>query len=101
MGVKAWSYWTHEEGANQTARAFAHSTIYLSHPSQEAQQSAESQHAAFAAFTAPANPSAITAINTTALIFFMDFLLGKTKCGSCRPLAMPSAVHQATSGSDF
>lgn len=24
----------------------------------------------------------------------MDFLLGKTKCGFCRPLAVPSAVHQ-------
>jgi hypothetical protein len=24
----------------------------------------------------------------------MDFLLGKTKSGFCRPLAMPSAVHQ-------
>jgi hypothetical protein len=42
---------------------------------QEAQQSAESQHAAFAARTTPAKPSAITDINTIALIFFMDFLL--------------------------
>jgi hypothetical protein len=40
---------------------------------QEAQQSAESQHDAFAALTAPAKPSAITAINTSARIFFMDF----------------------------
>jgi hypothetical protein len=40
---------------------------------EEAQQSAESQHDAFAAFTAPAKPSAITAINTTARIFFIDF----------------------------
>jgi hypothetical protein len=40
---------------------------------QQSQQSAEGQHAAFAACTAPAKPSAITAINTTALIFFMDF----------------------------
>jgi hypothetical protein len=40
---------------------------------QEPQHSAESQHDAFAAFTAPAKPSAITAINTIARIFFMDF----------------------------
>jgi len=25
----------------------------------------------------------------------MDFLLGKTKCGFCRPLAIPSAVHES------
>jgi hypothetical protein len=40
---------------------------------QEARQSAESQHDALAAFTAPARPSAITAINTIARIFFIDF----------------------------
>jgi hypothetical protein len=40
---------------------------------QEAQQSAESQHAAFAACTAPAKPNAITAINTIARSFLMDF----------------------------
>jgi hypothetical protein len=40
---------------------------------QEAQQSAESQHDAVAAFSAPAKPSAITAINTNACSFFMDF----------------------------
>jgi hypothetical protein len=40
---------------------------------QEAQQSAESQHDVCAAFAAPAKPSAITAINTIARIFFMDF----------------------------
>jgi hypothetical protein len=40
---------------------------------QWAQQSAESQHDALAAFTAPAKLSAITAINTIARIFFMDF----------------------------
>jgi hypothetical protein len=44
-----------------------------SHPRQEAQQSAEGQHDTLAAFTAPARLSAITAINTIALMFFMDF----------------------------
>jgi hypothetical protein len=40
---------------------------------QFAQHSAESQHDVLAAFIADAKPSAITAINTTALSFFMDF----------------------------
>jgi hypothetical protein len=40
---------------------------------QFAQHSAESQHDVVAAFTADAKPSAITAINTTARSFFMDF----------------------------
>jgi hypothetical protein len=43
------------------------------HPEQDAQQSAEGQHDMFAAFTTPARLSAITAINTIALMFFMDF----------------------------
>ena len=47
--------------------------LWLGHSLQEAQQSAESQHDAFAAFTAPAKPSAITAINTNACSFLMDF----------------------------
>jgi hypothetical protein len=47
--------------------------LLLAHALQSAQQSAESQHDAFAAFTASAKPSAITAINTNAFSFFMDF----------------------------
>jgi hypothetical protein len=47
--------------------------LLLAHALQRAQQSAELQHDAFAAFTASAKPSAITAINTNAFSFFMDF----------------------------
>ena len=84
-----------KEGANLPARAFPHSiTSYFSHPLQFAQHSAESQQDAFAAFTAPAKPSAITAINTTALIFFMDFSPLKNQLGFCQPMAMPSAMHR-------
>jgi len=63
---------------------------------QESQQSAESQHDLFAAFTAPAKPSAITAINTIARIFFMDFSPLKIKCGwFCWLIATPSAETEA------
>jgi hypothetical protein len=47
--------------------------LLLAHALQRAQQSAESQHDAFAAFTDSAKPSAITAINTNAFSFFMNF----------------------------
>jgi hypothetical protein len=63
---------------------------YFSHPEQEAQQSAEAQHDVVAAFTAPARPSATTAINTIARMFFMDFSPLKNQVGFCRPMAMPS-----------
>jgi hypothetical protein len=67
------------KGANRTARALVSTTAYLPHPEQSEQQSAEAQHAfaALTAFAAPAKVSAITAINTTAQIFFMVFLLLK------------------------
>jgi hypothetical protein len=67
------------------------SASYFWQPLQLAQHSAESQHDAFAAFTAPAKPSAITAINRTALSFFMDFSPLKNRVAFCRPMAMPSA----------
>jgi hypothetical protein len=69
--------------------------FYLSHPEQEAQQSAEGQHAVLAAFAAPARPSATTAINTTARIFFMDSSPLKNQIGFCQPMAMPSARKQS------
>jgi hypothetical protein len=61
------------------------------HPEQDAQQSAEGQHDTFPAFTAPARLSAITAINTTTLIFFMDFSPLKNQFDFCEPMEMPSA----------
>jgi hypothetical protein len=83
-----------KEGANQNSprlSSFNYLT-YLSHPEQEAQQSAEAQHAAVvAAFTVPARPSATTAINTIARMFFMDFSPLKNQIGFCQPMAMPSA----------
>jgi hypothetical protein len=62
------------------AQAPAHASLlsavsYFLHPEQEAQQSSDAQQPACAAVAAPARPSAITAINTTTLSFFMIFLL--------------------------
>jgi hypothetical protein len=42
-----------------------------------------------AAFAAPAKPRAMTAINTIALNFFMDFSPLKNQMWFCRPMAMP------------
>jgi hypothetical protein len=67
---------------------------YFWHPLQFAQHSAESQQDACAAFTAPAKPSATTAINTTALSFFMDFSPLKNQLGFCHPMTMPSALYR-------
>jgi hypothetical protein len=67
---------------------------YFWHPLQFAQHSAESQHDAVAAFTATAKPSPITAINTTALSFFMDFSPVKNQLGFCEPMAVPSALDR-------
>jgi hypothetical protein len=64
---------------------------YFPQSVQEAQQSAEGQHAVVAAFTVPARPSATTAINTIARMFFMDFSPLKNQMGFCQPMAMPSA----------
>jgi hypothetical protein len=70
--------------------------LLLAHALQRAQQSAESQHGAFAAFTAPAKPSAITAVNTNAFSFFMDFSPLKNQMGwLCWLTAMPSAETDA------
>jgi hypothetical protein len=75
---------------------------YFTHPEQEAQQSAEAQQDVFAAFTAPAKLSAITAINRTALMLFIDFSPLKNQCGFWQPMAMPSAWNQSrTSHADF
>jgi hypothetical protein len=72
------------------------------HPEQEAQQSAEGQHDTCAAFTAPARLSAMTAINTIALIFFMDFSPLKNQFSFCEAMALPSTLNQGnTSGGDF
>jgi hypothetical protein len=62
------------------AQAPAHASLlsalsYFLHPEQEAQQSSDAQQPACAAVAAPARPSAITAINTITLSFFMIFLL--------------------------
>jgi hypothetical protein len=64
------------------------------HPEQDAQQSAEGQHDSFAAFTTPARLNAITAINTIALMFFMDFSPLKNQIGFCGPMAS----HQRNQG---
>lgn len=64
---------------------------YFSQPEQEAQHSVEAQHDALAAFAAPAKPSATTASNRIALMFFMDFSPLKNHFGFCRPMAMPPA----------
>jgi hypothetical protein len=59
-----------------TAHASPPSAVsYFLHPEQEAQQSSDAQQPACAAVAAPARPSAIIAINTTTLSFFMIFLL--------------------------
>jgi hypothetical protein len=67
-------------GKKREAQARAHASplsavSYFLHPEQEAQQSSDAQQPACAAVAAPARPSAITAINTTTLSFFMIFLL--------------------------
>jgi hypothetical protein len=67
-----------------------------------AQQSAESQHDAFAAFTAPAKPSAITASNTNACSFLMDFSPLKNQMWLfCRLTATPSAETEAKFAAGF
>src|SRR5271154_7585648 len=68
---------------------------YFLHPEQDSQQSAEAQHIWLAAFTAPANVSAISATNSIARMFFMDFSPLKNQVGFCQPMAMPSARKES------
>ena len=73
-----------KEARTKSARASPFTQVaYFLHPEQEAQQSAEGQHDTFAALVAPARLSAITAINTIALSFFMDFSPLKNQFSFC------------------
>jgi hypothetical protein len=71
------------------------------HPEQDAQQSAEGQHDTFAAFTTPARLSAITAVNTIALMFFMDFSPFEKSNWFLWTDGKPSAKPRQSSCGDF